>query len=631
VKLNITSVKLTGNPGPAGWTQAHEFKPEDEDKLAKRGRLFAVVTTSRKEDGVDSVIAGRELIARLHEEYFGNIESTAFVALKSSLQKVIDEFVQSWGNVEIAAISILENVVYSSAGGGAGVSIYREGNIAKILESEGQTVVSASGYPKEGDVLILGTKLFFDILPAGVLKASLEGPNLESSMEYLAPTIHSNSNTEKAGVIIVKFVKEAVFETVGGDLLSAAGKKPFGRWEDRFRGIFTSGSGKFTTLFNKRFPERKIFVKGKSFDEGLGKGRKTTFSVGAALLILLIVSIGFGIKQKEAKKYRARYESRLGEAKDDFDRANSLINVDAKQSRELFINSKNIIDGLLAEKFSDKEITGLQEKLNKLEGSILGVYKSDPELFMDLSLLSSGFKGEKLIASSNMLYVFDKENKKIVKIVIDSKKTQVVAGPDQIEGVSDIAAYEDNIYGLGSDGIYTLGTKKEKVIEKDWEGEVLPYAYSGNIYLLEKGTSKIWRYTGLDGKFGTKQNWIAPGIDINLSTVKSVAIDGNYWLLFSPFKITKLTLGSPQKFSATGVFPDLSGGSAIYSNEETNYVYVLEPSNSRVVVMDKEGQYQAQYSSDKIKEAAGLVVSEKEKKIILLLGDKLFSIELKNL
>lgn len=48
------------------------------------------------------------------------------------------------------------------------------------------------------------------------------------------------------------------------------------------------------------------------------------------------------------------------------------------------------------------------------------------------------------------------------------------------------------------------------------------------------------------------------------------------------------------------------------------------------MVLDKNGDYQAQYVSEKIGEAIDLVVSEKEKQIILLTGDKLYSIELAN-
>jgi hypothetical protein len=48
-------------------------------------------------------------------------------------------------------------------------------------------------------------------------------------------------------------------------------------------------------------------------------------------------------------------------------------------------------------------------------------------------------------------------------------------------------------------------------------------------------------------------------------------------------------------------------------------------------VIDKDGKYKSQYISDQIGNATSLVVSEEQKKIILLTGEKLYSIEIKHI
>ncbi|MGB6838991.1 MAG: hypothetical protein WBE27_01805, partial [Microgenomates group bacterium] len=147
-EFNITSAKLTGNPGASGWAQVHEFAPDDAEKLKLRGRLFAVIATksqkkedSTEEHGVDSVVAGRELLTRLHEEYFGSTEKTAFNALSDSVEKVINEFLDVWGDVEIAAAVIVDGVIYTACGGGAQAAVFRNGILAKILVSKKEDVV----------------------------------------------------------------------------------------------------------------------------------------------------------------------------------------------------------------------------------------------------------------------------------------------------------------------------------------------------------------------------------------------------------------------------------------------------------------------------------------------------------
>lgn len=106
----VTSIKITGTPGASGWSQVHEFKPDDPEKLNQRGHLFAVVAAAPQ--------AGRELILRIQEEYFGALKTTAFYALKSTVQKVTDEFAKKEEEVEVAAAVVLKEVVYSAAGGG---------------------------------------------------------------------------------------------------------------------------------------------------------------------------------------------------------------------------------------------------------------------------------------------------------------------------------------------------------------------------------------------------------------------------------------------------------------------------------------------------------------------------------
>ena len=203
--LEISSAKLTGNPDPSGWAQVHQFSPQEEDKLLARGQLFAVISTTRHEEGVDSVVAGRELLSRLHEEYFGQIATPAFAALKEAVEKVIEEFTASWGEVEIAAAVYLNGVVYSVVGGGAQAVLFRDGMLAKILESNGEKAISASGYPKAGDTFLLATSNFFATLSTGVIRAALEGQDPGGAVEALAPYIHSRDKTGSVGAVILGF------------------------------------------------------------------------------------------------------------------------------------------------------------------------------------------------------------------------------------------------------------------------------------------------------------------------------------------------------------------------------------------------------------------------------------------
>lgn len=619
-KFRVNSSKLTASPGEGGWAQVHEFKPEDKEKLALRGHLFAVVATSRQEEGVDSVVVGREVLARLHEEYFGNTKLKAFNALKGAVEKVINEFAESLGQVEIAAAVLLQDVVYSAAGGGSQAAVFREGMLAKILVSKKGEAVSASGYPQEDDIFLLGTASLFESLGEGIIKAALTSGGPQETVESLAPAVHSKKEGGNLGLVVIKFEKDKILEEKPPARDLKIGPPP----------LFQKVMGRLSAI-KIRLPKQRIYVRREEIEGDVIQRRKVTVSIGAILVILLIVSIGFGIRQKKIGETRSRYEGRLTEAQHEFEEAIRLFSLNPERARELFIHSRNLSEELLREGVSDRALDELKKNLEQNRGYILGENKLEPELFIDLSLLSEGLTGDDLVASAGQLFVLDKNGKRIVQVSIDTKKTEVVAGPEQIDEVDDITAYAERVFILNSSGVFEVGEEKKKVVDTDWEGEVLIYTYAGNLYILEKNSSEVWRYQGTGETFGSRQRWLAPGVEPDLGNIFSWIIDGSIWFLSETGGVFKYTRGNQDNLTVSGVVPDLSRPSAIYTNEELEFVYILEKENQRVVVIDKEGKYQAQYLDGVIGEAKNLAVSEEEGKIILLTETKLYSIEAKHL
>jgi len=203
--LEITSVKVTATPGQSGWAQVHDFVSDEPSVKKSRGHLFVVIATKIANDGITNVESGRNLLSRLHQEYFDNLSEKPFNALKNATEKVYGEFKNVWGDIEIVVCAIVDNVVYSATGGGASVLIYRDGAIATILASNGENVIAASGYPKTQDVIILGTRLFYQSVSQSGLKEALSLDNLNLSLEAIAPIVHSGEDLGSLGGVMIKF------------------------------------------------------------------------------------------------------------------------------------------------------------------------------------------------------------------------------------------------------------------------------------------------------------------------------------------------------------------------------------------------------------------------------------------
>ncbi len=630
--LGIISSKVTATPGASGWAQVHDFVPEESERKLAQGRLIAVIATKKVGEGIDTITSGREIIGRLHEEYYGPVEGKPFDLLKNAVQKVIDEFKEGLGDVEIAVTVFVEGVIYSVAYGGAKVMICREGALATILESE-NGVINASGYPKNGDLMILATKAFFQNIPLDIIKTALTTGSTEMAAETFSPLIHGETENGNLGAVIMKFSNEQnPFST-----------SEIGQPEDQ--NVVTHAVAKENPInalkikaasllskYKDRLPKRSIYIKSGVGDEVTSQNKKMTFSVGVILLVILMVSIGFGIRQKGVNDLKKKYQGILQVAQSEVDEAIALASVSPEKSRELFIDSEQKLTQILALKVNDPKVTDLQKKIEDSKGSILGEYDTSPALFLDLSLLSSGFTGDAVSVSGGQVYILDKIGKRVVSVAVDTKKSKVVAGPSVIDNASGLASYQDTAYILASDGIYQVSTTKTRLIEKTWAGDAMISAFAGNIYVLDTTGNMIYRYSGQPGGlFGPQQKWLSASTTANFSDAISWGMDGAIYVLFPNSKLLKYSLGSPQGFSVSGVLPEIGKIDAISADPDNQYIYLLDKAGKRVVVIDKKGKYKAQYISDQIAGAKSLVVSEAQKQIILLTGDKLLSIGIKHI
>ena len=349
-------------------------------------------------------------------------------------------------------------------------------------------------------------------------------------------------------------------------------------------------------------------------------------------MVILVVSIGFGIRQKKINDLKKKYQGILQTAQSEVDQAIGLASVSPDKSRELFTDSEQKLKQILDLKVNDPKVSDLQKKIEESKGSILGEYDGTPTLFLDLSLLSSGFMGDVVSASGGNIYILDKLGKRVVSVAIDTKKSKVVAGPSVIDNAADLASYQDAAFILAGDGIYQVGLVKTKVIDKTWTGDGLISAFAGNIYVLDKTGNAIYRYSGqVGGTFGSQQNWLSASTKANFSGAVAWGMDGAIYVLYPNAKVLKYSLGSPQNFSISGTLPEIGNIDAIYADPDNQYIYLLDKAGKRVVVVDKKGNYKAQYTSDQIAGAKSLVVSEAQKEMILLTGDKLLSIEIKHI
>jgi len=331
------------------------------------------------------------------------------------------------------------------------------------------------------------------------------------------------------------------------------------------------------------------------------------------------LSVFFGLKQKKLNEFNLNSEAKLKIAIENYE----------LKTRESFIKSKEIAESLKSDGYKNEKLEDLIKKINESESELLGETKVETKELLDLTLQVNGFNGRHISVTDKVLFVYDENEKNIIKLDINGKSASIAAKKELLDGTKGIGAYDGRLFTLNDDGIYEISSERKKLIDADW-GNSLIYLYSANIYMVDKDNNKIYRFSGNGKQFGDKSEWLAPGVEADFSKVIDMTIDGSIWIVTSSGKIIKYTNGNPNQILLGGIVKQIENPTAIYTNENLKYAYVLDSSEGRVIVLEKNGQFKIQYVAEEIKNAKDLVISEDEKKLILLTGPKLSYFELNN-
>lgn len=187
----------------------------------------------------------------------------------------------------------------------------------------------------------------------------------------------------------------------------------------------------------------------------------------------------------------------------------------------------------------------------------------------------------------------------------------------------------------GKDMIVAYDTTSDSIISKTIgypnQGVVLTdiALYNARLYVLDSANGAIYRHNptqiGYDNGALWSKNLSDPEI---LKNGVSFGIDGDLFVLTSKGKIVKLTAGDEQPFEIKGLDPVLDSPTLLETNSEFNNLYILEPSRKRIVIIDKEGNFKKQFTTDLWKNPTGLAISIDEKQAYVLDGTTVYKFKL---
>ncbi|RJQ38410.1 hypothetical protein C4559_01290 [Candidatus Microgenomates bacterium] len=575
--FDLAIAKIVSTPTLSSWSQAYNA-----------GNLFAVLSLANQEETESDTLnlLGKEIIDALEKEYYV-LEEKNLASIKEAIIIALKKVPQGLTISLVVAAVVQKNVLYAFSKGNGKVILKRGEKIGKILSSE-EEISSSSGFLENEDLLILSTNRFAKIISADELSSALDHLPPSEIAESLSPKVHEEQKGE-ASAIIISFKKcTPAYEELQEE-------------EEEQK----DNDEKQTPLNNIEKPKKVFFllpyflaIKRKlNFPkQNLNHSKKVFLTIAFILLIILVTSVFFAMKRKEDAKTEALFASIFPTAQQKFDEGQSLIGLNKNLAREDFSKAKEILleakNKFKPDSKEEKQITELLFKVESSLSSALEAYNTQGSVVED--------KESKILS-------FEKSNPSALFLTQDSKTIYLV---DE-KGVSSIDKESQ---------------KGKQIIKNDehWSSQSGIGVYLGNIYILDKNGNQILKFSS--GSYN-KNDYLVNSVDF--SNASSMSIDGSIYVLFKNGSITKFIKGKQESFSVTGLDKPLSNPSKIYTDVDIDNIYILDNGNSRIVVLDKKGDYKSQYSTSAIKNAKDFEVLEPSKKIFILSDNKIYQIDLK--
>lgn len=623
MNFSVQTAKIVGTPDQTTWSQVYTFSPQETEKRKTRGILLTVLSFSEKTQKAETVSTGREIISRIHEEYYGQTEKKPLEELSGAVGKVCQEFSNEEQSLEIYAACLVENVIYLALFGKGQVWLKRQGLVGKILEGNSQKVETGSGFIQKDDLLLLGSTSFFTAAHQD-LKTALANNDPQEAVEILAPLVHGRQPDGLTAALVGKIKEEEEFsEEI--EIRSEAVLVP----------NTTRPRNSFKQKFLNKLPKFSLEEIRNRRNQPEARSKKTVFTIAVILAFLLFTSIFFGSRKREQTQKQQQFDQLYSQTQSLLDQGQTLAGANSSQGKDLLFQAKEKVGELEKLKIESAKVTDLANKIDAALNQVVKEYQlADAPVLTDLTLIKEQGRGDSWSLSDQDLAILDKSQSRVLGFNVGQKSGAILAGGESLKNAKLVTSDTDSVWALDDQGIAQISrktqkTEKGKLALSDQWGEIgVIKIYNSNLYLLDKTNNTIWRYTEGEQGFGTGQKWLKE-TSVSLSFSVSMAIDGSVWVLNGDGKILKLTQGRLDAFGVAGLDKPFSSPAVIFTDENTQNLYILDKGNQRVVVLAKSGEYQAQYSWPGISGITDMAVLEAEKKILLLGGSKIYEIDLK--
>lgn len=385
----------------------------------------------------------------------------------------------------------------------------------------------------------------------------------------------------------------------------------------------------------------KLFSSKTYVGKGTSKQRRNRLIVGAVVLLIISVLVGYFFvrsryRQEQTAAVITPFQTEIAQIE-------KMAVSDPVLARQ---EMSNLIEQIKTRKLAaqesgnnwmERQLDAVLATANQAHESISGIDEvSELPIFFDLRMADSSFISAVTERMDDKLVAVDSGQKKIVALDLDSKNFMIneLTEIAEVKALATDLTQDDPTALLLADGIYDLeltgdARPAEIIAEGDSNREaILIGSFATYIYVFNPERRNIYRYAQGSSGYSDPIGWLTDPLGIPFDQVKDWAIDGDIWITSNQGEVKRFQSGSELDFQIAGMENPLTGSLQVVTDESMENLYLMEPAQSRVVILSKNGDFLREVSNQSIGAATDFVVNADETTAYLVSGSTIFELEL---
>ncbi len=577
-------------PGKMAWVKIFTYEPAEEEVVATRGKMYAVLSVSTKVE-VDFTPIMQLILEDIQKEYFEKTEGGILQALERTLdgihKKLIlmaqqDKRLRGGFSFNLLTAVNWGTVLYFGQLGASRAALVRHGTLYDIDEGTQKTtgLYLSSGTLDAGDRIVLATEELFGAADRQTLTSDLLLPEEQIGQAIEGRLGQGAERLKQSGMVLMVDIKQVpTIEEEGlhiEDVQATSDPNRSGqaqRYAARIRAFGARVKGQGVKLWQWKIG---------------GKTPVLPLILVGLAVIILVGSIFWPKSEQPSAADLTSLNGILAEITSKQDEAESIAEVNADRSLDMLDSSADLIGQAEELAGQNEQVIAAIERQELLEDKVLSrsVLQTTKLASLQINPTQS-----KLIMDGETVYAVDSQEQRLV----------MVNGQGKVQKLQSSNRYDRGaLLAMTSDGLVLVSGGQSFVVRGDGglsSGTVLAASlqaesltgYKSTGYLLDR-TGQVYRLPVQGEKIGTVSTYFNQVL--SGTNFVDIAVDGSVYVVQDDGTMEVYLNGARQNVTWERSSL-LKNPKALMSSDKTDTLLVWQ--DEAILVWTKAGKYVGQY------------------------------------